>query len=371
MSQFLYETRFEAFAQTANGLPPAEILAGICKAFEGHVAGSVAGVTILDRTAQLFEHAIFPSLSPDYGSALRGIAVADKPGSCALAVFNGKAVVCEDVASDDRFSQGWKDLGAAHGLHALVSIPAFHKEGVVLGTFVVGWPLGKGLTDEQMQLAEEFARLCALVLTYRRNQLRQELLIGELQHRMRNLFSTIGAVVYATLKSHPEASTFRKVFDGRLLALSRAHSIALQAEEADLRQLLVETLAPYSIDHDVKLEGPRLQLTQEAAVAFSLATHELATNAAKYGAFSNDGGSVRIGWDLVDDGAGKPTFQLTWQESGGPKVSKPVRHGFGQETVRRSLASAIDGKVELDFDPAGLQCRVVAPHSTRLGALVN
>jgi len=369
MSDFLYSTRFEAFSKVANGAPADAILSEICTAFEQHVPGTTAGVTMLDRTSQLFEHAVFPSLSVDYAKALQGIAVNDKPGSCALAVFEGQTVICEDVSSDERFSNLWRSLGASHGLKALVSIPAFHRDGMALGTFVVAWQPGTPLSEEQMRLAQDFAALCALVLTFRRTQLRQDLLIGELQHRMRNLFSTIGAVVYSTLKSHPEGNTFRKVFDGRLLALSRAHSLALEAGESDLRDLLVDTLAPYSIDHDVTISGPRLILTQEAAVAFSLAAHELATNAAKYGAFSSHGGAVRINWSLVDEA--DPSFELTWSETGGPQVKSPARQGYGQQTLRRSLASAIDGVVDLEFDPAGLRCRVRAPHTPRLGTRVS
>lgn len=369
MYQFLYDVRFDAFGKVANGVSADEILRDICKAFEDFLPGSLAGVTILDRTAQIFEHAIFPSLSPDYAEALRGIAVADKPGSCALAVFQGKTVICEDVAGDERFSDLWKSLGAAHGLNALISIPAFHRDGMALGTFVVAWDPSSPLEEDKIDLAHEFAKLCALVLTARRTQIRHELLLGELQHRIRNLFSTIGALVYATLKSHPEPANFRKVFDGRLLALSRAHSLALQSTEADLRQLLVETLAPYSIDHAVTIDGPRLLLTEEAAVAFSLAAHELATNAAKYGAFSKDGGSVHIHWAF--DGADRSLLRFTWQESGGPKVKTPTRQGYGQQTLKRGLSSAIDGTVELHFDPAGLQCRIEAPNSPRLGTRVN
>ena len=371
MTDHLQAISHESLAKVTNGAPAAEILADICAAFESGVPGTTAGVTILDRTARMFEHAIFPSLSPNYGAALQGIAVADKPGSCALAVFDGKTVICEDVITDDRFSQGWKELGTTHGLKALVSIPAYHRDAIALGTFVVAWTPEHRLTDEQMKLAEQFAELCALILTYRRNQLRNELIIGELQHRVRNLFSTIGAVVYATLKSHPEPDVFRKAFDGRLVALARAHSLALEAGEAELRELLADTLAPYSIDHDVSLDGPRLILTQEAAVAFSLAAHELATNAAKYGAFSRNGGSVRIGWDFSEKSDGDPSFELTWQESGGPAVRAPERQGYGQTTLRRSLESAIDGKVDLDYQAAGLLCRVVAPNSPRLGVRVS
>ena len=157
MADLLNSIRTDTLSRTVSGHPADEICKGICLAFEAHVPGTVAGVTILDRSAQVFDHAIFPSLADDYAVALRGILVADKPGSCALAVFEGNTVVCEDIASDDRFSDQWKALGAAHNLKALVSIPAFHQEGMALGTFVVAWQPGAPLSSAQMTLAEELA----------------------------------------------------------------------------------------------------------------------------------------------------------------------------------------------------------------------
>lgn len=371
MSANIDSIRLQVLRKVAQGVAPSDILRDLCLAFEASVTGTVAGVTILDRTLRIFEHAIFPSLSPEYAAALRGVAVVDKPGSCALAVYEGRTVVSHDVASDPRFVSAWKDLGLKHGLKALVSIPARHVDGMALGTFVVAYAPEVGLETDDLRSADEFAELCGLVLTYRRNQLRHELLIGELQHRLRNLFSTIGAVVYATLKSHPEPDSFRKTFDGRLMALAKAHSLALESGETDLRQLLVETLAPYSIDSSVSIEGPKIVLTQEAAVAFSLAAHELATNAVKYGAFSRDGGSVDVQWSLKDAADGGQRFELNWREKGGPKVRAPDHQGYGQKTLHRGLASAIDASVELDYLAGGLECHIRAPHSPRLGVLVN
>lgn len=355
--------------RVANGDPPSEILADVCRNFEEAVRGTIAGVTILDRTAQVFQHAVFPSLSNEYGKALQGIEVADKPGTCALAVFEGRTVECGDVHTDERFSPIWRELSLQHGLKALISIPTRHNDGVALGTFVVAYSPDAPLGIEDRKLADKTASLCGVVLTYRRHQLKHELLVGELQHRVRNLFSTIGAVVYATLKSHPEPEMFRKIFDARLVALARAHSLALEPRETDLRQLLTDTLAPYSVDHDVTLEGPVLLLTQEAAVAFSLAAHELATNAAKYGALSGQGGSVRISWRF--EGEKEDRFLFTWREISGPPVSSPSRQGYGQKTLHRSIASAVDGKVVLDYRVEGLVCNVAAPHSPRLGARIN
>lgn len=370
MSAYLHKITSIVLDQVANGSPTLEILNEICTGLERELPGSIVGVTILDRTAQVFEQAVFPSLARDYAEALKGILVADKPGSCALAVFNGQPVECRDVETDPRFSDAWKTLSLAHGLKALVSLPCMSADGLALGTLVVAFPPDAPLSEADRALADQLAFVCASVLSYRRTQLKNDLLIGELQHRVRNLFSTIGAVVYATLRSHPDPETFRTTFDGRLAALAKVHSFALEPAEADLRGLLVDTLAPFSIDRAVHIEGPRLMLSQEAAVAFSLAAHELATNAAKYGAFSNDGGSVRIRWEL-EEAEGQTRFGLTWHEEGGPTVRPPSRQGYGQKTLSRSVASAFDGAVELDYRPEGLLCSVTAPFSPRLGARPN
>lgn len=355
----------------ANGRPSADILKTICSIFEAtHGKGIVAGVTLLDRTSKVFENGIFPSLDSTYGKALAGILVDDRPGSCALAVYEGRTVTSANLADDERFSDAWKKLGTAHGLEAIISIPAIHADGMALGTFVVAHPRGLPLDARTVADAHDTAALCADVMAYRREQAKQELLFGELQHRVRNIFSTIGAVVYSTLKSNREPDAFRKTLDGRLAALAKAHALALNPDETDLRRLLADTLAPYSLDHDIRLDGPRLLLSKEAAVAFSMATHELATNAAKYGSLSQSGGSVHVDWS-IEKREGPPAFLLTWRERDGPSVLPPSRSGYGQRTVTRSIASAIDGKVDLDFSPDGLECQVRAPYSRRLGSRVS
>lgn len=373
MNEFLQQAQASALRRMAHGEPASAILRELCEGLEKRLPGTVVGVTILDRAAQVFEQALFPSLADDYAKGLEGAKVAEKPGSCALAVFDGKTVLCEDVVTDERFTEGWKELSLAHGLRALISIPAMHSEGYALGTLVVAFTPGAPLDAGQRALAEQVAALCALILTYRRKQMAQELLVGELEHRVRNLFNTIGAVVYSTLKAHPEPETFRKTLDGRLAVLAKAHSLALDSSATDLRQLLVAALAPFSIDHLVSIEGPRILLSQDAAVAFALAAHELATNAAKYGSLTRDGGKVRISWGFDKDAAasGEDRFVMTWSESGGPMVKMPYRQGFGQKTLRNGLAAAIDAKVELDHDPNGLRCTISAPHSPRLGIRAN
>jgi hypothetical protein len=167
MAESLSDLRVRVLHGIASREPADEILRDLCLSFERELPASVVGVTMLDRSAQVFEHAVFPSLADDYAAALAGILVADKPGSCALAVFDGKTVDCSDVAFDGRFSEGWKQLGLKHGLRALVSIPAMDRHGATLGTVVVTYPPGEPLTKAQCARAEAVAQLAAQVLSYR------------------------------------------------------------------------------------------------------------------------------------------------------------------------------------------------------------
>jgi len=167
MSDFLPSLAIRTTNAIARGDPADAILRDLCLSFEAELPGSVVGVTAVDRRARVFEHAVFPSLADDYATALKGILVADKPGSCALAVFQGKTVDCADVAFDGRFSEGWKQLGLKHGLRALVSIPAIDGAGRTLGTLVVTYPPGHALSGEQHARADAVAALAAQVLSYR------------------------------------------------------------------------------------------------------------------------------------------------------------------------------------------------------------
>ena len=147
--------------------PPGVILADLCRQFEQAHPETVAGVTMLDRGCLLFEDGIFPSLPNTYGQALRGIAVADRPGSCALAIFEGRTIECDDVMFDGRFSEGWRQLGLQHGLRALISIPARSSDGQSLGTFVVAHAPTQKLSDSARADADRLANLCGTLLEYR------------------------------------------------------------------------------------------------------------------------------------------------------------------------------------------------------------
>jgi len=146
----------------------------------------------------------------------------------------------------------------------------------------------------------------------------------------------------------------------RLLALSNAHDLLTREnwDGAELSQVVAEALGPYRREQ-IAIEGPEVRLLPRVALALTLALHELATNAAKYGAFSVPSGRVAITWGVRP--GDPPHLIFRWEEHGGPLVAPPQQKGFGSRLIERSLALELAGKVQLTYDPAGVVCEVDAP----------
>lgn len=187
---------------------------------------------------------------------------------------------------------------------------------------------------------------------------RLQLMVHELNHRVKNSMAVVQAVAARTLRDDVQPADARKNLTSRLLALARAHDL-LTAERwagADLATVASRSLAAVVADTGrVAVEGPRVRLRPPAAVTFALVFHELATNALKYGALSNDEGVVSLVWSLSDDGA---VLNLTWRETGGPHVAAPSRRGFGSHLIERGLSAEAGGKVRLDYGSGGLTCTI-------------
>jgi two-component system, chemotaxis family, CheB/CheR fusion protein len=181
------------------------------------------------------------------------------------------------------------------------------------------------------------------------------LLLNELNHRVKNTLATIQSIAAQTLRSRSGLEGFREAFEARLVALAGTHDVltAEQWEGAGLRQLLDKELAPYAPEGQVRMEGPNVRLNAQATLALGLVAHELATNAAKYGALSTPEGRVCVQWSLLDGG-----LELIWREAGGPAVTPPQRRGFGSRLIERSVRGELAGTVDLDFTPEGLRCTI-------------
>lgn len=190
------------------------------------------------------------------------------------------------------------------------------------------------------------------------------LLLNELNHRVKNTLATVQSIAEQTLRSAAVGKSVRDDLTRRLVALSQAHNV-LVAENwagADLRTLICEVMAPHEREPSpIQFRGPPVRLHPSQAVSVSLACHELATNAVKYGALSVPGGKVNIDWNLAHNGSGERFLTLLWTESGGPPVEPPKRQGFGTRLIRRSFESEAGSRAEVHFPPHGVHCSLFLP----------
>lgn len=225
-----------------------------------------------------------------------------------------------------------------------------------------GAPLRVSGVTVDVTAERQAAEALRLEIAHRkRSEERQQLLLHELNHRVKNMLATVQSIARQSLAR--TNATGVAEFEERLMALAWAYEIITREQwaGASLRELVQRTLAPHA-DHGasrIALEGPDLWLTPNRALSMALAVHELATNAVKYGALSNAVGQVSVSW-RVRETEGERRLEFDWIESGGPPVAPPERRGFGSRLVERSLARELNGEVTLVFDPAGLRCRVRA-----------
>jgi PAS domain S-box-containing protein len=199
-------------------------------------------------------------------------------------------------------------------------------------------------------------------ITCRKAQERQrELLVHELNHRVKNTLAVVQSLAAQSLRSAQVPRETSAAFEGRLMALAAAHDLLTREswEAAELRAVVGEALRPFDQGHRFDISGPDLRIRPQAAVSLTLALHELATNASKYGALSNAAGRVAVDWTITE--AEPRTIRFVWRESGGPPVAPPARRGFGSRLIRQGLAGEVGGTVTLDFPPEGLVCAFEAP----------
>jgi PAS domain S-box-containing protein len=195
---------------------------------------------------------------------------------------------------------------------------------------------------------------------------RQKLLVDELNHRVKNTLATVQSLASQSARGVESTAVFRDRFEGRLIALSKAHDqlTVRHWEHANLRDILSGSLAPYMPGgHErTMMRGEDVTLRPRAALTLAMAFHELTTNAAKYGALSGESGNIELRWEEQKARAARPAhLKIEWIESGGPAVVKPQRRGFGSTLIEGSIASELGGNATLDYEPEGLRCTIEIP----------
>ena len=192
---------------------------------------------------------------------------------------------------------------------------------------------------------------------------RGSILLGELQHRVRNMLLNVRALARRTLKSSASVEEFAEAFDARLMALTRTQELLTQgaAVSVSLEDALRQELKAHGADGSrVLMSGPDVRLPPKAAQAVGMALHELATNASKYGALHHDGAQLRVSWHKLP-GEQADDVIISWRETGVPIDIPPERRGFGSETIERSLPYMLGGDADLVFHPDGVECTIRFP----------
>lgn len=215
--------------------------------------------------------------------------------------------------------------------------PLTNAEGEVFGVFLEGADVTERARAEQAQ----------------------RLLMRELQHRIKNTLATVRAIAARSARTAPDPQVFIRAFEDRLIALAASHELLTLGgwKGADVHDLIACELRPYDVSR-LRLTGDRLQVPPQAAVPLTLAIHELATNAAKYGALSVESGSVDVEW-WSEEKAGRHRLRVFWRERGGPSVEGPSRRGFGTELLDGMMRRGAEPV--LDFARTGLRCSFELP----------
>lgn len=258
-------------------------------------------------------------------------------------------------------------------------LTAFTRSGVS------GWTVAAGI-DEQSLIAPLQRRLLitaiiglallALGLAFAvrlgarvaRAEAVQGLLVDELNHRMKNVLTMVQVLASQTFRSMPAAAEPIRLFQQRIAALARASGLLRadrwqSAEMRDIARNFAEPLGP-ALSARVHIEGPPVALSPQVAMLVSMVLHELATNAVKYGALSNDSGIVTLHWRLSED-AYPPKLLIEWTERGGPKVTAAERRGFGTSLIQRGFTEQSGGRAQVEFLPEGVRCTLECPASAQ------
>ena len=257
------------------------------------------------------------------------------------------------------------------------TLPTVSLEGVpLITTFarssLTGWTVAAGVAERSLVgplwrnlaitsaiggtlLLIGLAFAVRMATTIARGEMLHDLLIEELNHRVKNTLAILQAIAMQTFRSASKAE--RETFEGRLGALAEAHNL-LSKEKwrgSDLQEVVDRVLQPYLLNSPerMKMSGPKVPLSPRLAVVLSMIVHEIATNAAKYGALSNDTGTVRLDWEVIEETSGQK-LRLIWTEAGGPHVVAPVQRGFGSRLIERSARDQLGGEATVDFLPRGV-----------------
>jgi two-component sensor histidine kinase/integral membrane sensor domain MASE1 len=261
-------------------------------------------------------------------------------------------MIIEDLRTDGKLSAQLSRGLVDAGVRAVTTTPLLSSTGNVLGIVSTLFDMPHQPGERELRLMNLLARQTADYLERKHAEKIQKTLIGEIQHRSNNLLAIIQAIAHRTFSSERSSIEAGKAFQARLQALARANRELIKSNWTGVNLREIVRLELEAFVERTLVEGTDVTVGPQLAQNLSLALHELATNAAKYGALSDRSGKVGISWTIVREGESSK-LKLKWQEKGGPQVAQPTRQGFGT-----ALLKAIFPDARLDYAVDGLNCEI-------------
>jgi two-component sensor histidine kinase len=296
-----------------------------------------------------------------------------------ISIFDGQGINFARIPNPEQTigKQASPSLHAELLRNTEATLPTVSLNGVPLITSftrssLTGWTVAAGISESSLVaplwrnlaitsaiggilLLVGLAFAVRMATTIARGEALHGLLIEELNHRVKNTLAILQSLAIQTFRSASSAE--REKFEGRLGALTEAHDLLSKErwQGSELQDVITRVLQPYRLNSPdrVRASGPKVPLSPRLAVVLSMIVHEIATNAAKYGALSNDTGTVALDWEVTQDNA-RRKLRMVWTESGGPPVTAPVQRGFGSRLIERSARDQLDGDATVDFLPRGV-----------------
>jgi two-component sensor histidine kinase len=275
------------------------------------------------------------------------------PAACVKAMRSQTQVIIQDVRDSELFvgdpsQKAFLDAG----VRAVIATPLISSKKIALGVVSTHFDRPHRPSEQDLRLIGLLARQAADYLGRKRAEEIEKTLSREIQHRANNLLTIVQSIVNRTLSDDRTIDQAKEAVNSRLGALARANRRLSKSEWSglDLVDTVGSELGPFS--DRIQFGGPDIALNSQQGQNFVLTLHELATNAAKYGALSTPEGTVDIFWTISRDGE-RSVLKFRWRESGGPSVAPPIRRGFGS-----SLISAAFPGARLNYLPTGLTCEI-------------
>jgi PAS domain S-box-containing protein len=331
-----------------------DVLDAAVSVLQKHVAFDRAGfgrVDVLGEMIDIQENWYGENLKSVFGN----IRFSDL-GEIGRRIAQGEIVFVEDLAEVALPSKSQESFKALK-LRAAIYMPLTYN-GRTVAVFTVHSQNRQNWTNFELDLVRAITDRTHAGLSRIEAETQQQILNGELSHRLKNTLATVRAIANQTLKGTPDAKAVQ-AFEQRISALGAAHDILFKNDwlAGRIGSLVSATLSLHSDKSQFVAVGPDIELGPTAAVSLSLLLHELATNAVKHGALTHPGGKVFIEWNLSGEGDDQ-SFQLSWRERGGPAVSQPEKKGFGSKLIHNGLAG--NRNVELKYNVDGFEAHFTA-----------